>query len=232
MPLSMLREFLDRNGIRYTVISHSVAYTAQGIAALTHTPGRELAKTVMVMVDGRLTMAVVPASLRVDLYRLKKYLGAETVELASENEFRDHFADCETGSMPPFGNLYGMDVFVDQTLAENLAKDKEIAFNAGSHRELVRMRFADFRDLVKPAIIPLARAELVCARLERCGSALFLRLSLRKTVPSRGHRQQRPLPPSEPVWDGPACFSFFHTIFINRCVRFALQFNLKFPGGN
>jgi Ala-tRNA(Pro) deacylase len=72
VPLSMLREFLDRNGIRYTVISHSVAYTAQGIAALTHTPGRELAKTVMVMVDGRLIMAVVPASFRVDLYRLKK----------------------------------------------------------------------------------------------------------------------------------------------------------------
>jgi len=156
VPLSMLREFLDRNSIRYTVISHSVAYTAQGIAALTHTPGKELAKTVMVMVDGRLAMAVVPASLRVDLYRLKKYLEAETVELASENEFRDHFADCETGSMPPFGNLYGMDVFVDQTLAENLAKDREIAFNAGSHRELVRMRFTDFRDLVKPAIIPLA----------------------------------------------------------------------------
>jgi Ala-tRNA(Pro) deacylase len=112
--LSLLREFLDRNGIRYTVISHSVAYTAQGIAAFTHTPGRELANAVMVMVDGRLPMAVVPASLHVDLYRLKKYLGAETVELASENEFRDHFADCETGSMPPFGNLYGMDVFVDR----------------------------------------------------------------------------------------------------------------------
>jgi Ala-tRNA(Pro) deacylase len=156
VPLSMLREFLDRNSIRYTVISHSVAYTAQGIAALTHTPGKELAKTVMVMVDGRLAMTVVPASLRVDLYRLKKYLGAESVELASESEFRDRFADCETGSMPPFGNLYGMDVFVDQTLAENLAKDREIAFNAGSHRELVRMRFTDFRDLVKPAIIPLA----------------------------------------------------------------------------
>jgi Ala-tRNA(Pro) deacylase len=152
VPLSMLREFLDRNSIRYTVISHSVAYTAQGIAALTHTPGKELAKTVMVMVDGRLAMAVLSASLRVDLYRLKKYLGAETVELASESEFRDRFADCETGSMPPFGNLYGMDVFVDQILTD----DKEIAFNAGSHRELVRMRFADFRDLVKPAIIPLA----------------------------------------------------------------------------
>ena len=152
MPLSMLREFLDRNRIQYLVISHSVAYTAQGIAALTHTPGKELAKTVMVMIDGRLAMAVVPASFRVDLYRLKKYLGADSVELASELEFRGRFPDCETGSMPPFGNLYGMDVFVDQTLAE----DKEIAFNAGSHRELVRMRFADFRDLVKPVVIPLA----------------------------------------------------------------------------
>ena len=152
VPLSMLREFLDRNRIQYLVISHSVAYTAQGIAALTHIPGKELAKTVMVMVDGRLAMAVVPASFRVDLYRLKKYLGADSVELASELEFRGRFPDCETGSMPPFGNLYGMDVFVDQTLAD----DKEIAFNAGSHRELVRMKFADFNDLVKPVMIPLA----------------------------------------------------------------------------
>ena len=154
MPLSILREFLDRNRIQYMVISHSVAYTAQGIAALTHTPGKELAKTVMVMVDGRLAMAmtVFASSFPGDLYRLKKYLGADSVELASEYEFRGRFPDCETGSMPPFGNLYGMDVFVDQSLAE----DKEIAFNAGSHRELVRMRFADFRDLVKPAIIPLA----------------------------------------------------------------------------
>jgi Ala-tRNA(Pro) deacylase len=97
-------------------------------------------------------MAVVPASYRVDLFKLKRYLGAGTVELASENEFRDRFPDCETGSMPPFGNLYGMDVFADEKLAE----DKEIAFNAGSHRELVRMSFTDFRDLVKPAMIPLA----------------------------------------------------------------------------
>jgi Ala-tRNA(Pro) deacylase len=152
VPLSLLREFLDLNRIQYLVISHSVAYTAQGIAALTHTPGKELAKTVMVMVDGRLAMAVVPASFRVDLHRLKKYLGAASVELASEIEFRDRFADCETGSMPPFGNLYRMDVFVD----EALAADKEIAFNAGSHRELVRMKFADFRRLVNPAIILLA----------------------------------------------------------------------------
>lgn len=152
MPLSKLREFLDSNRVKYLVISHSVAYTAQGIAALTHIKGKELAKTVMVMVDGRLAMAVVPASFRVDLYRLKKYLGAETVELASEQEFRHRFPDCETGSMPPFGNLYGMDVFADEALAE----DKEIAFNAGTHRELVRMSFEDFRRLAKPTLITLA----------------------------------------------------------------------------
>lgn len=152
MPLSKLREFLDSNRVKYVVISHSVAYTAQGIAALTHIKGKELAKTVMVMVDGRLAMAVVPASFRVDLYRLKKYLGAETVELASEQEFRHRFPDCETGSMPPFGNLYGMDVFADEALAE----DKEIAFNAGTHRELVRMSFEDFRRLAKPTLITLA----------------------------------------------------------------------------
>ncbi|MBI3474471.1 MAG: YbaK/EbsC family protein [Acidobacteria bacterium] len=154
MPLSKLREFLDQNNIKYLVISHSVAYTAQGIAAMAHIPGKELAKTVMVLVDGRLAMAVVPASSRVDLARLTRYLGADVVELASETEFRDRFPDCETGAMPPFGNLYGMAVFAD----ESLTHDKEIAFNAGSHRELVRMSFSDFQRLVNPALMPLALA--------------------------------------------------------------------------
>jgi Ala-tRNA(Pro) deacylase len=156
VPLSKLRDFLDSHQIKYLVISHSVAYTAQGIAALTHIPGKELAKTVMVMVDGKLAMAVVPASFRVDLFKLKRYLDAETVELASESEFRDRFPDCETGSMPPFGNLYGMDVFVDESLAE----DKEIAFNAGSHRELVRMSYADYRSVVKPVVIALVAGKV------------------------------------------------------------------------
>jgi Ala-tRNA(Pro) deacylase len=156
VPLSKLRDFLDSHQVKYLVISHSVAYTAQGIAALAHIPGKELAKTVMVMIDGKLAMTVVPASFRVDLFKLKRYLDADTVELATETEFRDRFPDCETGSMPPFGNLYGMDVFVDETLAE----DKEIAFNAGSHRELLRMGFADFRDLVRPVIIPLAAGKV------------------------------------------------------------------------
>jgi Ala-tRNA(Pro) deacylase len=152
MPLSKLREFLDRHQVRYLVISHSVAYTAQGIAALTHIKGKELAKTVRVMSDGKVAMAVVPASFRVDLHRLKKYLKADSIELATEQEFRDRFPDCETGSMPPFGNLYGMDVFSDETLAQ----DREIAFNAGTHRELVRMGYDDFALLAKPIVLPLA----------------------------------------------------------------------------
>lgn len=153
MPLTRLRELLDRNEIKYVVISHSVAYTAQGIAALTHISGKELAKTVIVKLDGTLAMAVVPASCQVDLGLLKAAAGAKTVELASEQEFKDSFPDCETGAMPPFGNLYGMSVFAD----ESLTRDKEIAFNAGSHRELVRMAWSDLETLAQPRVIKLAR---------------------------------------------------------------------------
>lgn len=153
MPLTRLRELLDRNEIKYVVISHSVAYTAQGIAALTHISGKELAKTVIVKLDGTLAMAVVPASCQVDLGLLKAAAGVKTVELASEQEFKDSFPDCETGAMPPFGNLYGMLVFAD----ESLTRDKEIAFNAGSHRELVRMAWSDLETLAQPRVIRLAR---------------------------------------------------------------------------
>src|SRR5436853_3127636 len=102
----------------------------------------------MVKMDDSLVMAVLPASFHVDLRRLKAEAMATTAELASETEFKDKFPDCETGAMPPFGNLYDMEVFVD----ESLALDKEIAFNAGSHRELVRMSFEDFLRLVKPTV--------------------------------------------------------------------------------
>jgi Ala-tRNA(Pro) deacylase len=153
MSLTRLKEFLDRNAIKYVVISHSVAYTAQGIAALTHISGKELAKTVIVKLDGTMAMAVVPASCQVDLGLLKAAAGAKTVELATEQEFKDRFPDCETGAMPPFGNLYGMTVFAD----ESLSHDKEIAFNAGSHRELVRLAWDDMAKLVKPRLVKLAR---------------------------------------------------------------------------
>lgn len=149
MQLSSLKEYLDKHNIKYVAISHSPAYTAQGIAALTHIPGKELAKTVIIKMDGKLVMAVLPASFHVDLGLFKQATKAKAVELASENEFKDQFPECETGAMPPFGNLYGIDVFAD----ESLAKDKEIAFNAGSHRELIRLGWEDFERLVKPAMI-------------------------------------------------------------------------------
>jgi Ala-tRNA(Pro) deacylase len=148
MPLSKLREFLDSRHIKYLVISHSNAYTAQGIAALTHVSGKKLAKTVIVKIDGILAMAVVPASLHVDLDRLRSLTGAQTVELASEREFKDAFPDCETGAMPPFGNLYDMSVYADASLAGN----KEITFTAGTHRELVRMEWDDLVRLVNPMV--------------------------------------------------------------------------------
>ena len=149
MPVRKLREFLDQHKVKYVVISHSPAYTAQGIAALTHIPGKELAKTVMVKLDGKMAMTVLPAPQKVDFDLLAEATGAKKAELATEQEFQDMFADCEAGAMPPFGNLYGTDVFVSDTLAE----DEEIAFNAGTHRELVRMPYADFERLVKPKVL-------------------------------------------------------------------------------
>lgn len=152
MSVARLKDFLDSYGIRYIVISHSVAYTAQGIAALAHIPGKELAKTVVVKLDGKLAMAVLPASCQVDLPSLREATGAKSAELATEMEFRPSFPDCETGAMPPFGNLYGMPVFAD----ESLAQDEEIAFNAGSHRELFRMKWNDYLHMVRPEVVKLA----------------------------------------------------------------------------
>ena len=146
MPLNQLRSYLDQNHIRYVVISHSKAYTAQGIAAIAHISGKELAKTVILKLDGALAMAVLPASYQVDLRALKKATGVKSAELASEHEFKQAFPDCETGAMSPFGNLYGMPVYVDETLTE----DKEIAFNACSHLELIRLAYSDFERLVQP----------------------------------------------------------------------------------
>ena len=155
MPITKLQRFLDEHNILYTRISHSLAYTSQGIAALAHIPGRELAKTVVVKIDGKMAMAVLPASAHVDLTRMRAAVRANVVELATEAEFKDRFPDCETGAMPPFGNLYELPVFVD----DSLTRDKEIVFNACSHRELIRMAYADFEKLVKPKVLSFVRSK-------------------------------------------------------------------------
>ena len=159
MPINALRELLDQHKIKYTVITHSVAYTAQGIAALTHIPGREMAKTVIVNIDDSLAMVVLPASCQVDLAALQAGTGASSVALVKEKDFMQSFPGCETGAMPPFGNLYGMQVFVDKTLTE----DEEIAFNAGSHRELMRLAYKDFARLVQPTVLQFAAPRLRAA---------------------------------------------------------------------
>lgn len=146
MPSKKLKSFLDENKIKYVSIQHSSAYTAQEIAAIAHIPGKDLAKTVIIKIDGKMAMAVLPASFKVSFENLKDTLGVKEVRLAYEQEFIDKFPDCEVGAMPPFGNIYGMDVFV----AESLAEDEEIAFNACNHTELIKMSFSDFEKLVKP----------------------------------------------------------------------------------
>jgi Ala-tRNA(Pro) deacylase len=135
--------------VKYISLVHSVAYTAQEIAASAHIKGKELAKTVIVKLDGRLAMAVLPASYKIDLGMLKDATGAVEVEVASEQEFRDLFPGCQLGAMPPFGNLFDMPVFV----AAKLAEDEEIAFNAGSHTELIKLAYRDFERLVQPKVV-------------------------------------------------------------------------------
>lgn len=151
MPVKKLKEFLDNNHIKYVSIVHSRAYTASEIAQSAHIPGKEMAKTVMVKIDGKMAMAVVPAPVQIDFDRLKRAIGASTVELAMEREFQDAFPECEVGAMPPFGNLYGMEVYVSRQLTQ----DKEIAFNAGSHTELIKLAYKDFERLVNPKIVDI-----------------------------------------------------------------------------
>jgi Ala-tRNA(Pro) deacylase len=148
MPVRKLKEFLDEKKIKYVTITHSVAYTAQETAVSAHILGKSLAKTVILKVDGKMIMAVLPAPRKLDFDLLREALCARKVEMANEVEFKDKFSECDIGAMPPFGNLYGMDVISERILAEN----EEIAFNAGSHTELVKLSYKDFLELVKPKV--------------------------------------------------------------------------------
>ena len=153
MPVAQLKEFLDKEGVKYVSIIHSRAYTAQETAESAHIPGKQIAKTVMVKIDGDMAMAVLPASEQVDRELLRGVAGAEKVVLASEKEFSDLFSECELGAMPPFGNIYGMDVFVE----EDLEDEEKFIFNAGSHSELVQLDYDEFKRLVNPNVVRLSR---------------------------------------------------------------------------
>ncbi len=154
-----LRDFLDSRKVKYVVVTHSQAFTAQEIAQSMHVPGREMAKTVVVRTPKGLALAVLRALDRVDLALVGKALGGEA-RLATEQEFADAFPDCEVGGMPPFGNLYDVPTLVD----ESLAHDREIVFNAGTHTEAVRMSYDDYAAQAQPRVmrltagVPAARA--------------------------------------------------------------------------
>lgn len=147
-----LHNFLDERHGNYTALTHDRTITANETATAAHIVRQHFAKTVMLKVDEKLAMMVMPASYRIDLVRLSRALGGSVVELAQEDEFRDAFPDCELGAMPPFGNLYGMPVYVDS----RLTGQAEIAFNAGSHTDVVRMPYAEFERLAQPELLWLA----------------------------------------------------------------------------
>ena len=152
MQLTRVHNFLHQQHVPFEVIGHDRASTAQETAANAHIQYDLLAKTVMVKLDDELVMVVLPATRRVHLGRLRDLTSARRAKLATEAEFRSHFPDCEVGAMPPFGNLYGMDVFVD----ESLAMEEDMTFNDGTHTHLVRVPFEEFERLVDPIIANLS----------------------------------------------------------------------------
>jgi Ala-tRNA(Pro) deacylase len=148
-----IRKFVESHAVGFTPVHHRLAYTAQEEAAATHVPGREWAKTVVCMADGKPLLALLPANDRVDLGALRAASGAKEVRLADEMEFAALYPECETGAMAPFGPLYGQTVYVDETLT----KDPEITFHAGTHTDAMRMTYADFAKLVHPVPARIGR---------------------------------------------------------------------------
>ena len=160
MPiLRKLKEVLDEANISYEVYHHALAYTAQEVATAQHLSGKEMAKVVMLKVDGDLVMGVIAASHKINLSTVKASLGAKEARLASEDEFTSRFPECEIGAMPPFGNLFGLAVFVDPALE----KDEYIYFNAGNHVQTVRLKYQDFAQLVKPQTARLVEEKKIAA---------------------------------------------------------------------
>jgi Ala-tRNA(Pro) deacylase len=147
-----LQQYLDNNQVKYDVLTHEIAYTAQDTAAAAHVSGKEVAKSVVVAADNRFVLAILPANLRIDLDGFRSILKADEVRLAHEPEFSSLFPGCDRGAMPPFGNLYGIDIYVE----ESLARDEEIVFNACTHTDAIRMKYKDFERLAQPKVATFA----------------------------------------------------------------------------
>jgi Ala-tRNA(Pro) deacylase len=143
-----VRDYLDSHHVNYTALPHPQAFPAEKIAEELHVSGKHFAKSVVLRADGHLLMAVLPASHRLNLPKLKESLEAKHLEIVPESELNEICSDSELGAFPPFGNLYGMETWVDRSLG----KSEEIVFNAGTHRDAVRMKYADYLRLAMPQV--------------------------------------------------------------------------------
>jgi Ala-tRNA(Pro) deacylase len=149
MPAMKMTEFLDESGVPYTNIRHAAAFRSAEIAESVHMDRNSFAKTVMIVIDGEMAQVVVPASTRLALPELRDMFQTTHVRLATEDEFTDVFPDCALGAMPPFGNLYGLPIYVEA----GLAGQPQIAFNAGTHTEVITMSYAEFERLAQPLVL-------------------------------------------------------------------------------
>lgn len=150
--LTQLKDYLNQAKVSYEIYNHRSTFTAQETAQSLHGSGKQMAKVVILKADGSFVMAVLPADRQVDLHKAAASLGARDVSIASEHEFARLFPGCEIGAMPPFGHLFGLPVYVDTFLD----RQREIFFNAGNHRQSVRLAYADFKKLAAPVIEDLS----------------------------------------------------------------------------
>ena len=152
MPVPKVKEFLDKHHINYVSLAHSPAFTSQEIAAAAHVSGKKMAKIVVIKMDGKLAMVVIPANHHLDFSNMKHASGAKTVDLASESEFKEKFTGCEVGAMPPFGDMFdNMPVF----LSEALSHEDTLLFNAGSHSELLQVSASDYKKVAHPTVVEI-----------------------------------------------------------------------------
>ena len=146
-----LIDCLEQNKARYEVLKHPEAVTAQRIAQAEHVKGRHHAKVVMLKAGDEHVMAAIPADHQIDLKKATRAIGQPAL-LAREEEFKSLFPDCAVGAMPPLGNLYGVQTFVDKRLAEQ----DYIVFEAGTHRDAIKMSYRDYEKIAQPRVADLA----------------------------------------------------------------------------
>ncbi len=195
MISARLKKFLDENGVGYDVVQHDPAFTAQQLAAKMHIPGHEFVKVVVIKLDGRFALAALPAPRLVNFKELARSAGAKKCKLASEEEFKQLFPDCEVGAMSPFGNLYSLPTYVE----EEVSRNENIVINAGGHADSIRVRYADFERLARPRVAVFAMpppAEVAQQRRARVARRRPKKAKRRRKVrprrKARARRKARP----------------------------------------